>query len=418
MNIQITPRPLNGIVAAIPSKSDAHRALICAALADRKTQLNLKGIPSKDIEATINCLTAMGARFNFNDELTVMPITDIPDGYLLNCGESGSTLRFILPVASALGKSFSVTGEGRLPERPIDTLLSLISTHGCRIDGDKLPINAGGKLRNGKFSLTGDISSQYVSGLLFALPLLDGDSRIELLTPLQSSGYVDMTVSTLAGFGVSVIKNADGFAVGGNQKYISPLTVNVEGDWSNAAFWLCAGALSGDVKCTGLKKDSFQTDKKIIDILKDMGAQVDDLPDGFGIRKNNLHAIEINAREIPDLVPVLSVIMSAAEGKSVIRGAGRLRLKESDRLTAVTEALNAIGADITEHDDSLEINGVGRLRGGVADSFNDHRIAMSIAVASVISDNAVTITNAQAVNKSYPTFFEDFNNLGGAADVI
>ncbi len=418
-DIEITPGFLNGNVSAITSKSDLHRILICAALADRETKIHINRGLSDDINATAECLTAMGAEVRISgDMITVKPVTDAKSGVLLNCRESGSTLRFLLPVASAVAGNFSITGEGRLPERPLDTLLDLMISHGCEVSSRKLPLSATGTLLPGTYSLRGDISSQYISGLLFALPLLEGDSEIVLSSPLQSKRYVDMTISTLSVFGVNIIRTDSGYSIKGGQNYISPAETQAEGDWSNSAFWLCAGALGGSISCAGLNMESTQGDRRILQILAQMGAEIEYDGNYLSVKHKPLHAVEVSVSDIPDLVPALAVVMSVAEGRSVIKDAGRLRLKESDRLHSVTVSLNSIGADITEFEDRLEISGVGKLRGGTADSFNDHRIAMALAVASTVCENKLTITNAQAVRKSYPEFFDDFNRSGGKADVI
>ena len=418
-DVEIIPGTLKGTVPSITSKSDLHRILICAALADRETKIYVNRGISDDITATAECLTASGADIIIAENvITVKPISDKKRDVYLNCRESGSTVRFLLPVASVVTDGFYVTGEGRLPERPLDTLIDVMEAHGCEFSSRRLPLSSKGMLTPGTYFIRGDVSSQYISGLLFALPLLDSESEIILTSPLQSKKYVDMTISTVSRFGVKIIKTDSGYFIEGGQKYVSPSEIKAEGDWSNSAFWLCAGALGSDISCTGLDIDSDQGDMNIINILSDMGAEVKHTEDLISVKHNTLHSIEVSVSDIPDLVPVLAVVMSVAEGRSVIKDAGRLRLKESDRLHSVTTVLNSIGADITEYEDRLEIVGVNKLKGGIADSFNDHRIAMALAVASTVCENKLTITNAQAVKKSYPVFFEDFNKAGGKAHVI
>ncbi|MCR4616348.1 MAG: 3-phosphoshikimate 1-carboxyvinyltransferase [Clostridiales bacterium] len=418
-DIEITPGTLKGTVPSITSKSDLHRILICAALADRETKIYVNRGISDDITATTECLNALGADIRIGgDVIIVKPISDKRQDAHLNCRESGSTLRFLLPVASVAADCFTVTGEGRLPERPLDTLMDVMESHGCEFSSRKLPLSSKGVLTPGTYSLRGDVSSQYISGLLFALPLLDGDSEIVLTSQLQSKRYVDMTTSTLARFGVKIAITNYGYFIEGGQKYVSPTEIKAEGDWSNSAFWLCAGALGNQFSCTGLDMDSNQGDMKILQILFDMGADINCTGNSVTVKHKPLHSVEVSVSDIPDLVPVLAVVMSVAEGRSVIKDAGRLRLKESDRLHSVTSSLNAIGAKITECADGLEIVGVKKLAGGIADSFNDHRIAMALAVASTVCENKLTVTNAQAVKKSYPEFFEDFNKSGGKAHVI
>jgi len=380
----------------------------------------MSGELSEDISATINCLRSLGAEIiEDSGGVTVHPVGGRTNhSAALDCAESGSTLRFMLPVAAVLGGSFTVTGRGRLPQRPVDTLAALLNSHGCTVTGNALPLRCDGKLTGGSFPLEGNVSSQYVSGLLFALPLLDTDSEIRLLSALESSAYADMTVNTLARFGVEVTKTAGGFYVKGNQTYRSPGAYEVEGDWSNTAFWLCAAAIGGKISCAGLNMRSSQPDREIVNILKRTGASALETSDGLTVTCGKLQPFDMDASQCPDLVPAAAVLMTAARGRSLIKNAGRLRLKESDRLSAVTSALNAVGANIRERADSLEIDGTGRLTGGTTDSFGDHRIAMALAVASLACESELTVTNAQAVTKSYPAFFEDFKLLGGKFDVV
>lgn len=390
MDVTVKPGAFKGSVTAISSKSFAHRIIMAAALADRKTRINLNAF-SEDIDASIACITALGAEVERkNGYIEVSPVKETgKNGILLDCGESGSTARFILPVAAVLCGSFELTGRGRLPERPFSPLVSQMRLHGISADSDKLPMKVSGSLSGGRYELAGNISSQYITGLMLALPLCEGESEIILTSPLESSAYVDITIEVLSAFGIKIIKTSDGFKVLPG-KYISPGEITVEGDWSNAAFWLAADKICGGVRVDGLKPDSLQGDKAIMTVA---GADI------------------IDAKEIPDLVPILSVIACAKKGRTEIINAGRLRLKESDRLKAVSTTLSALGADIKETEDGLIINGTGRLRGGVCDSFGDHRIVMSCAIASCICGESVTIKGAEAVNKSYPGFFEDFNKL-------
>lgn len=392
MNITITPSALSGSVPAIPSKSVAHRALICAALADKPTVLyNL--FSSKDILATQNCLAALGAECAENG--TVQPI-DAPKSGVLNCFESGSTLRFMLPVALALGGNFSFTMAGRLPSRPLSPLYELLCAHGCSLsEQGTSPLTASGKLTPGTFEIPGNVSSQFISGLLLALPLLEEDSRIQIIGTLESAPYVEITRSVQQAFGVTSQFENNCFYIQGNQRYISPNTFFVEGDWSNAAFWFCADHISKNaVACTGLNPNSAQGDKAVLSVLKNLPCTVD-------------------AKDIPDLIPALSAAAAVTGGTTVIENAERLIIKESNRLESVCTVLSALGADIQTTKDGLIIHGKSRLSGGTVDSFNDHRIAMMAAIASIACENPVTITNAEAVSKSYPHFWEDFKGLGG-----
>lgn len=421
MDICITPKPLSGDIAAIASKSDAHRCLICAALSSGTVEVAISDI-SRDIEATACCLEALGAdiKRDKNGVFKVKGIEKVPERPLLDCGESGSTLRFLLPVAAALGVNARITGSGRLPERPLSPLKERLIEHGCGFSAERLPFDISGKLLPGRFELPGNVSSQYVTGLLLALPILNGDSEIILTSRLESAGYVDMTIRTLGLFGIEVTKlpNCGGYRVKGGQRYISPKRVRAEGDWSNSAFWLTAGALGNGISVSGLDMDSAQGDRAIFSLLEKFGAEIAQSADRFTVKPAVKRGIEIDAAEIPDLVPILAVAACAAEGKTLIKNAARLRIKESDRLKTVSEMLSCLGAEVTELDDGLLINGHGYLNGGTVDSHNDHRIAMAAAAASCMCRDKVIIKGAQAVEKSYPAFFEHFESLGGKADVI
>lgn len=595
MDVKIIPGKLRGRITAMPSKSHAHRVLIAQKLA----QLQSTGckdplfIPefSRDITATKNCLaqldrcsgadhctltendlnaegvadrqptasqTADGAgsrqadasqtaddptgRRNTTGSATAADTcTDIP---LLDCGESGSTLRFMLPVAMAVTDKAIFAGSGKLPQRPISPLKEELETHGCvftmgagrtadisktgittdnrsAADNSADSANGGGateictitgRLQPGEYTLPGNISSQFITGLLFALPILDGDSSLRLTTKLESAGYVDLSLDVLRDFGIDIRIDTDenGFItynIKGGQKYTEPEGLSIEGDWSNAAFWLACGALGGDIICDGLKADSSQRDREVLTVLQNLGASItteagsDGLTTvicrapgstGIGIHTNSgdnsderisedrsvvdaapdhrssgyqadvrstynltdccagthstvnsapdngspqtpatddpaqtagmtgagLAAIDLDVTQIPDLVPVLAAVMSAAEGNSVITGAERLRIKESDRLETVRDFLSRLGADIECLDDGLSITGMAGLAGGEVSSHNDHRIAMAAAVASCMCREPVIIRGADAVSKSYPDFFSDFAGLGGTVSEI
>lgn len=414
MTVKITPAPLSGGIKAIPSKSQAHRAFICAALSNKKSKIICESV-SDDIKATINCLTALGAEIaESGGTYAITPINKENSGKTaLNCGESGSTLRFLLPVVSALGRTAVIDGCGRLPERPIQPLTEQLNANGAVIS-ESFPIKCGGKLKNGVFRTAGNISSQFISGLLLASPLTGGDCRIEVTTELESKPYIDMTISVMKQYGIEVAETDNGYLIKGGQQYASPDRFTVEGDWSNAAFWLVAGALGGrSITCTNLNPDSLQGDKAVIRILKQFGAKVESQNNAYTVFPAPLSGIEIDAADIPDLVPVLAVAACGAVGRTRIYNASRLRFKESDRLAKVYEILTNLGADIAQTDDGLIINGTGRLSGGRASASGDHRLAMSLAVASVICEKDVIIDGAESVNKSYPAFFEDFVKLNG-----
>lgn len=422
MDVCIQPRTLSGTLRAIPSKSEAHRMLICAALSDSRTALYLPG-GSEDISATMNCLTALGARFSREgEELIVEPIQrdSIPPSPVLDCGESGSTLRFMLPVAMSLADEVSFTGHGRLPERPNAPLIDAMTAHGVKFSAEKLPLTATGRLTGGRFELAGNLSSQYITGLLLAAPQLENGAEIFLTSPAESKGYIDITRKAMEAFAVSAEETDTGWQVAAGSAYKSPEKAVVGGDWSNSAFWLTAGVLAGDgISLSGLDTNSVQGDRAVCEILSRMGADID-FDGGLVTARSQgrLRAAEIDASGIPDLVPILSVAAASAEGTTRFYNASRLRLKESDRLATTAATLTALGADVRIEGDELFVTGKERLSGGDVDGCNDHRIVMSAAIASIICENAVTITGAQAANKSYPGFFNDFTITGGEYDVI
>ncbi len=421
MNIEIIPQMLCGTVPAISSKSDAHRLLIAAALADAPTVLKCN-VLSEDIRATAECMRMLGANIEYGEnEITVEPIVrDAAETVQLDCGESGSTLRFLLPVVSALGKNGVFSGKGRLPERPVTDLRNAMGAHGVTFSPPWVfPIETAGQLTAGKFTLKGNVSSQYVTGLLFALPLLPDDSEIELLPPVESKAYIDMTLSTLRTFGIAVETAENTYKIRGGQTYKSPRQVTVDGDWSNAAFFLTAGALGAPVTVTGLNLHSVQGDKAILDVLLKMGAKIEVDGDAVTVSPAPLKGVQIDASGIPDLVPILSVAAAACKtGVTTVTNAARLRIKESDRLAAVNECLTNMGVVCAETDDGLVIWGGEGIRGGDVFGFNDHRMVMSMAIAATVAREKTTIREAHAVKKSYPHFFADFEKLGGKANVL
>lgn len=423
MDIRINPRALQGRLPAISSKSAAHRLFFAAAAADGQTEICLQGKPGEDILATISCLKALGVNITeekqSRDETayTVTPASPMSgkaEKPLLDCGESGSTARMLLPLATYLAPNgFMMTGKGRLPERPMTPLIDELINKGCEFGSKSIPFECKNTPDGGTFRIAGNISSQFISGLLFLLPLLKEGGSIEIDPPLQSAGYVDMTVDTLSLFGVDIKQTENRIFVKGGQGYRTPGKINAEGDWSSAAFWLCAGAINGSVTVTGLNAASTQKDKYVFDILKEMGADCTQNGEEFTVTSKTLKGITIDASEIPDIIPVLSVVCAVAEGESRIVNAGRLRLKESDRIDSTCAMLKSLGAEVYADEDSIGIIGKKALSGGVADSFNDHRIAMSAAVASAACTGPVTIRGADCNAKSYTSFFDDFRMLGG-----
>ena len=405
MDITITPHQLAGSITPPPSKSQAHRLLLAAALAGGRSNLSNVAL-SQDISATLSCLEQLGARAG-HKAAGIMEIDGLGGDMSwsgtvphFDCGESGSTLRFLIPVALAVRGGGVFTGHGRLMERPQGPYLTLFREKGIACTQENGVLTVEGNLIPGVYCLPGDVSSQFITGLLYALPLLDGDSEIRLTTPLESRGYVDMTLDALARFGVKADFDGErAVRVSGRQSY-QPQDVTVEADWSNAAFWYAAGFLGHQVEVTGLDPASAQGDRVIAE---------------YCARLAQPGQIDIDVTQCPDLVPPLAAMAALRAGETTrIVGAARLRIKESDRLATVTQVLCALGAQVEEHEDFLVIRGENMLPGGVAVSgCNDHRIAMMAGVAASRCRGPVCITGAQCVNKSYPDFWEEYERLGG-----
>lgn len=415
-DIRVYPGKLSGSVVAPPSKSMAHRALICAALAHGKSTVSpLSG--SEDIEATSHVLRVMGAKIDRQgDVATVRGGSGTSSAVWLDCKESGSTLRFLLPVAAALGIRATFFGQGRLPARPIGMLTTQLALHDVEFTSNTLPLTVSGRLTSGVYFLPGDVSSQFVSGLLFALPLLPGDSEISLLSPLESAGYVDMTIEMLSKAGIEIERTDGGYHVSGNQSYRKG-HFDVEGDYSSAAFWLCAGALGGEIAVNGLAPDSVQGDREILDIIRRFGSDVYDDSGAARAYGGSLAGCRVDVTDIPDLLPIMAVMAALSSGDTELYNAARLRGKESDRLATVTAMLRALGGSVEEFPDRLVIHG-GALRGGEVDGAGDHRIVMSAAIAALCCTESVVIHGTEATAKSYPEFFDDLRRLGGNFDVI
>ena len=392
MDITIHPRPLRGEIQIIPSKSIAHRLLICAAFASSETTIVCSDT-NRDIEATVDCLNALGAHIHRIDlGYSVNPISVIPKSAVLNCHESGSTLRFMLPIAGALGVDATFQMAGRLPQRPLSPLWEEMERMGCNLRWiSKNELRVTGKLQPGDYHIDGGVSSQFITGLLFAASLLDGDSTIHINGTLESKPYVDMTLQTMKLF----VVDAEGFHVKGGQTYHSPGTIVVEGDWSNGAFFLAAKALGSNLQVLGLNPDSAQGDRAVVEILQ---ALEKGMP-------------TISAKDIPDLVPILSVVAAAKNG-AVFTDIRRLRLKESDRVASTLAMIQNLGGKGEADENTLTIHGTG-LTGGILDAVNDHRIAMAAAIAATVCKENVTILGAECVQKSYPKFWEEYARLGG-----
>ncbi len=400
-------------VTAPPSKSAVHRALITAAFADKPTSLTLPSTACEDIDATVRCLVALGVKITTdNGTLTVKPVArrDVIKGATLDCGESGSTLRFLLPVCAAIGANATFLRRGRLPERPLSLLVEELEAHGFHAREDGAYLHTVGGIAAGDYKIAANISSQYVTGLLLALSLLDAPSTLTLTGKVESAPYIKMTEDTLGAFGAAPEIHENTYRLGGytENPLRSPLTLTPEGDFSGAAFPMALGAIgTHPVTVTGLSLTSAQGDRAILHLLARFGADIAYHGNEITVSPRPLSGIDIDATDIPDLVPVLAVVGAAASGQTRITGASRLRLKESDRIASTAAFLKALGADITEQDDGFLIRGGKPLHGGTIDVCGDHRIAMSAAVASLLTSEAVVIPDAECTNKSYPTFFDD-----------
>ncbi|MCT4564419.1 MAG: 3-phosphoshikimate 1-carboxyvinyltransferase [Maledivibacter sp.] len=425
-SVKIYPTELKGEIKIPPSKSLSHRAIICAGLSNGVSDIdNL--IFSQDIKATLQGMKGLGTRIEcieieshedtYYVTLRGNPSVKAPESNI-DCKESGSTLRFLIPFAGLVGDAVTFTGEGKLVERPLDTYYRIFDEQsiGYSNDDGRLPLRVKGVLKPGSFKVEGNISSQFITGLMFVLPLLDGDSKIIITTELESKGYVDLTIDILNQFGIK-IENRDykEFYIKGNQKYISR-DYRVEGDFSQAAFWIVAGILGNSIKCRDLRIDSLQGDRAILEIVQRMGGNLQINEAFITINGSETKGTVIDASQCPDIVPVLAVLGALSNGTTRIINAERLRIKESDRLRAIATELNKLGADVKELEDGLIIEGKENLRGGTVDSWNDHRIAMSLAIASIKCTEPVIITGSDAVKKSYPDFWKDFMSLGGKID--
>ncbi len=410
----------------IPSKSYAHRQLVAAALSETPCSV-VCDFASEDIEATRKCLAALEPSLSGrsgNKGLTASaPETD--SICTLPCGESGSTLRFLLPLAGALGTKARFLTQGRLAERPMDPLRDELTVHGCSLSEPGVsPITIEGQLTPGTYMLPGNVSSQFITGLLLALPLLKKKSTLVVTGKLQSSPYIDITLDVLKQFGIQieqeVRESGRTYEIPGNQHYQGPERVITEGDWSGAAFWLAAGAIGSEaVTVRGLNPHSMQGDRRIADVLKDFGASVLWSEGEITAEPSHLHGITVDISEIPDLAPAVALTAAVAEGTTRIVNGLRLRMKESDRIRSICASLKALGADITEEPEGMTIQGTGGrpLEGGACDSFGDHRIAMMEAIASLVCRNPVNVSGSEAVRKSYPGFFQVMEEKGMAENL-
>lgn len=416
--ITLLPGKLSGTITVPPSKSLAHRMIICAALADGESRISpIQG--SEDILATLDGMRALGAECRLEGDTAIIrgagarrqtaPVE-------ICCRESGSTLRFLVPLSMTLGVGAHFTGAPGLAVRPLTPYRTICESVGAEYSHQALPelsAHVRGSLPAGRYEVPGNISSQFITGLLLALSVTGGDSEIVLTTPLESTAYVDLTLDAMASFGVKVNITPNGYFIPGGQTYTARDAI-VEGDYSQAANWLCAAALGSDISVAGLNPDSFQGDRGILDVLRAMGAEIGYSGGAFRVRADRLRAVDVDVSDIPDIAPVIALTCCFAEGTSHIRNAGRLRIKECDRLSATVEAINAMGGCAEEHADEMIITGTGSLRGGnICACRNDHRMAMLHAVASTRCEQPLTLDSRECVRKSYPHFWNDFAAVGG-----
>ena len=444
MDIKIKPSKLSGNVVIPPSKSFAHRALICAALSEGKSIVRNIEL-SDDIRATLEALEELGATSkieNISIEIEGIQImnNDVHDinnnihnmnnnMHIINCNESGSTLRFMIPIAAALGYRCRFEMSGNLGKRPLDVYYDIFDKNGIKYKKGENYLEIDGNLNAGEYDIPGNISSQFITGMLFALSMLEEDSLLKITDKIESKSYIDITLQCLKDFGIEIENNNyRKFRIKGNQKYKCRKEkqgynkYTVEGDFSQGAFFLCADAIGNDVNIKGLRRDSIQGDKATLDILERMGCErIYNESNDIKMKVNSLNSTVIDATDCPDIIPVLSVCAAFANGTTEIINAKRLRIKECDRLSAINEELSKLGASIEEKEDSLIIHGNGnkKLKGGCEVwSHKDHRICMMLSIASTICEEDIIIKDAECISKSYPRFFEDFEKIGGCIEVI
>lgn len=414
LTVKLFPGKLNGEVKAPPSKSLSHRSLICASLSRGKSVI--KNIAfSDDITATMKALETLGVKFQINNgTVTVNGIKKIKNlSRVVHCNESGSTLRFLIPLFSLSDKKVTFTGTESLLSRPQTIYKKIFKHDGNIFDISKEKIVVKGSIKAREYTIKGNISSQFFSGLMFALPMLEEDSTIYIDGNLESKSYIDLTIAVLEEFGIRILELESGYFIEGNQTYTAT-NYTVEGDYSQAAFHLVGGSLSGFVKVNDLTHDSKQGDKVIIEFLKQMKSKVIFMETGYIIKLSKTKGTIIDLADCPDLGPIITLLACLSSGKSTIINISRLRIKESDRVKSTVSTLSKLGANIKSTKDKIIVIGKSSLKGGVSvDSFNDHRIAMMLSIAALRCENEIILTNANAITKSYPSFFKDYKLLGG-----
>lgn len=424
MKIKIKPGNLKGTIEIPPSKSYSHRAVIAAALAENGKKSKIDNLKfSVDITTTTDIMENWGAeieRFESALEIIGNGGKVVPKDKYVQCNESGSTIRFLIPVGITRENELIFDGKGKLVDRPLDSYYRIFKEQGLKYEttGGKLPLTVNGKLKPGNYEIDGNISSQFITGLLYALPLLEGDSKLIINKNLESKGYVDLTLEILKLAGIEIVNNDyKSFDIRGNQTYKS-FDYTVEGDYSQVAFWIVAGIISAnrdnEVKCLHVNKNSLQGDREIIEIVTRMGANLEIFDDYVIVKPSKTKGTVIDISQCPDIGPVLTVLAALSEGETRIINGERLRIKESDRITSIKTELNKLGGNVSEEGDSLIIQGVEGFRGGVTvNAWNDHRIAMSLAVASTKCEEEIILEEAESVRKSYPHFWDDFVKMGG-----
>ncbi|MBN2259636.1 MAG: 3-phosphoshikimate 1-carboxyvinyltransferase [Clostridiales bacterium] len=403
---------LEGDVEGIPSKSYIHRALLAASLCEDESRIN-NVIYSDDVKATIEVIRTMGSSVQIEDEYILVKGFSNKRGNIFQCGESGTTLRLSIPIAAALGLNSTFDGKGRLVNRPIDEYIKVFDNQNIKYEySGALPFSFEGQMKPGVFKIDGSVSSQYISGLLMALPILQEDSVIEIVNGLQSKSYIDITIEVLKSFGIMIEQNEETYYIKGNQKYIA-CEFDIENDYSQIAFWAVAATINGRIRIKDMKKDSKQGDHKIVEIIEMMGGNIYYENNDIIVEKSDTRCIELDVKNIPDLVPILTVLASLSKGQTVFYNTSRLKFKESDRGKAISQELGKIGGNIVCEDNKMIIEGVETFTEGLTNSWNDHRIAMSLAIASLKSVKNIEIENFNAIKKSYPHFTADFLKLGG-----
>ena len=424
MKIKIKPGNLKGTIEIPPSKSYSHRAVIAAALAENGKKSKIDNLKfSVDITTTTDIMENWGAeieRFESALEIIGNGGKVVPKDKYVQCNESGSTIRFLIPVGITRENELIFDGKGKLVDRPLDSYYRIFKEQGLKYEttGGKLPLTVNGKLKPGNYEIDGNISSQFITGLLYALPLLEGDSKLIINKNLESKGYVDLTLEILKLAGIEIVNNDyKSFDIRGNQTY-KPFDYTVEGDYSQVAFWIVAGIISAnrdnEVKCLHVNKNSLQGDREIIEIVTRMGAKLEIFDDYVIVKPSKTKGTVIDISQCPDIGPILTVLAALSEGETRIINGERLRIKESDRITSIKTELNKLGGNVDEEGDSLIIQGVEGFTGGVTvNAWNDHRIAMSLAVASTRCEEEIILEEAESVRKSYPHFWDDFVKMGG-----